>query len=115
MNMPDHLTISKKELGKLNEIFKKDQLSAYMFWLFMDYSARENGVIFSVKRIAKTMGITLATVYTKIQYLESKKILTVLRTDMCNIYFLNKFDDEMNEWVETNYDIKQLNVKLIYD
>lgn len=115
MSNPNYVSISKKELGKLNEIFKKDQLSAYMFWLFMDYSARENGVIFSVKRIAKTMGITLATVYTKIQYLESKKILTVFRTDMCNIYFLNKFDDELNDWIQTEYDVKQLNVKLIYD
>ncbi len=50
-----------------------------------------------------------------IHYLMGSLIWTVLRTDMCNIYFLNKFDDEMNEWVETNYDIKQLNVKLIYD
>ena len=113
--MSENVSISKKELGKLNEIFNKDQLSAYMFWLFMDYSARETGVIFSVKRIAKEMGVTLVTVYKKIEYLESRKILTVFRTDMCNVYFLNKFDDSLNDWVETKYDTKNLNIKLIYD
>lgn len=113
--MNNYVSVSKKELGRLNEIFHKDQISAYLFWLFMDYSARETGVIFSVKRIAKAMGLTYVTVYKRIEYLESKKILTVFRTDMCNVYYLNKFDDKLNSWIETEYDVKNLNVRLIYD
>ncbi len=105
--------ISQNELAKLNKIQLQNNLAGYLYWLLIEHGGKERGVVFSAKNIAKSMNITLVTVYKRIKFLEEHKVISVLRTEMCNVYFLNPFDEKKDDWIPAVIEEQNLLVKLV--
>lgn len=109
----DVLGLGKSESKKIKEKnLDSDTLS--ILNLFLSLNARNRGLIFSIEKLSKKTGIQQDKVVSAINCLKDIGVITIYKTDICDVYFLNYFSELSNDWITpTKIVIENVDLKFV--
>lgn len=91
--------VRQSEYKKLQEEnLDKETISLYK--LLVSNDGKNKGLIFSIEKLAKKLGIEKSKVIKSINALKEMGVITIYKADVCDIYLLNYFSDFSYDWIK---------------
>ncbi len=109
----EFLGVSNSEAKKIKEE-KLDEDTLSVFNLFLSNNAKNRGLIFSIEQLSKKIGIEKEKVVRSINWLRDIGAITIYRTEICDVYFINYFSEFSYDWIKpTKIVIENVDLKFI--
>ncbi len=105
--------LSPSEYKKIKEkILDEETISLYK--LLVSNDGKNRGLIFSIEKLSKKIGVEQAQLIKSINSLKDMGVITIYKTDFCDIYFVNYFSEFSYDWIKTTkIIIENVELKLV--